>query len=347
MRDFKYEDLIVKVIELKGNYKEIGFTQGKTIDPAIHRACENLMMFRETAFSDTEAREVVQALLPQLGEEIDGLAAGLGIPLERALELYSGYDFPFPEMGCTTMIQGDYYVRNYDFGPSFYDARFVFNKPNNGYASVGFSGQIIGRLDGMNEKGLTVGLHFVNNKKGEKGFVATTIGRSILDHCSNTDEAINLIEKLPHGYAFNYSITDKYGNSALVEASPHKQHIEKVNPVMCTNHFLHQDMRSENREYIQSSLERRSFLQELSTWREELSPLQLFRQFNDEKSPLFYKQYQQFFGTLHTVVYSPKTLDVMVGVGGNSEPIALSLKDWLDSSAQLPDIIKGRIQLGV
>ncbi|MFJ3389985.1 MULTISPECIES: carcinine hydrolase/isopenicillin-N N-acyltransferase family protein [unclassified Lysinibacillus] len=55
-------------------------------------------------------------------------------------------------------------MRDYDFRPTLYDGRLVFSHPINGYASVGFSQQIIGRLDGMNECGLVVGLHFVNNE---------------------------------------------------------------------------------------------------------------------------------------------------------------------------------------
>lgn len=90
-------------------------------------------------------------------DEIQGLAHGLGIDLNTAIKVYSGYDVAFPNMGCTALAEDSYYVRNYDFSPDFYDARFVCCNPEYGYASVGFSQQIVGRLDGMNEKGLVIG----------------------------------------------------------------------------------------------------------------------------------------------------------------------------------------------
>lgn len=340
----QYENLNVNVIEVGGSYQEMGLQEGRSMDRRIHVAYDTLVRGKKTKDSYIQANKALQKFAPYLLEEIGGLAEGIGVPLEEAVHLYSGYDFPFPDMGCTTLIHDSFYVRNYDFGPDFYDARFVFSNPKNGYASVGFSGQIIGRLDGMNEKGLVAGLHFVNNKNSEKGFIATTIVRSVLDQCSDTEEAIKLIEKLPHGFSYNYSLTDRNGNSAWIEASPRQQRIQRANTVTCTNHFSHEDMSRENRAHIQNSLERKDFLCKLSEQKGELTPLKAYHQFNDEESPLFYKQYQQFFGTLHTVVYLPRTLEVIVGIGGNSDPVTLSLKDWLEGSIQLPDTLSGRIQ---
>src|SRR5690625_5594722 len=92
-----------------------------------------------------------------------------------------GYNATFPVIGCTTFANDSFYVRNYDLSPELYDGRFVFSHSKESYASVGFSEHIIGRLDGMNEKGLVVGLHLVNQFVREKGLMATTIVRMILD----------------------------------------------------------------------------------------------------------------------------------------------------------------------
>lgn len=74
-----------------------------------------------------------------------------------------------------------------------------------------------------------------------------------------------------------------------------------------------------------------------------ISPISVYRHFNNGNSPLFYKYYKEYFGTLHTVVYSPKDLSLIIGVGENSEPMTLSLRRYLDGTLNLPQVLKGRI----
>src|SRR5699024_7852247 len=133
----------------------------------------------------------------------EGLAQGLDKSMDTVIKLYSGYDIEFPPMGCTTLVNNGYYVRNYDFSDDFYDARLVFSNPTDGYRCVGFSRSIIGRLDCMNEKVIVGGLHVVNNEYEQEGFSATTIVRLILEQCATTEEAINCIKNIPHGDCYN------------------------------------------------------------------------------------------------------------------------------------------------
>src|SRR5699024_9824378 len=244
--------------------------------------------------------------------------------------------------GCTTLINNGYYVRNYDFSDDFYDARLVFSNPTDGYRCVGFSQSIIGRLDGMNEKGLVVGLHFVNNEYGQEGFIATTIVRLILEQCATTEEAINFIKNIPHGYCYNYSITDSAGRSVKVEASPQQQIVNDTNPLVCTNHFESEKLSNQNKnEVLVGSVKRKDYICTLLDG--DLTAMSAYHHFNNENSPLFFKNYKEYFGTLHTVVYLPKDLSIIIGVGGNSKPLILSLKEYMDGKAVLPKVIKGSI----
>ncbi|TKI53398.1 hypothetical protein FC756_24325 [Lysinibacillus mangiferihumi] len=85
---------------------------------------------------------------PNLLQELKGLTFGLEQQYETIIKMYSGYNMIFPNMRCTSFVHNGKYVRNYDFSPVMYEARLVFSKRSKGYASVGFSQQIIGRLDG-------------------------------------------------------------------------------------------------------------------------------------------------------------------------------------------------------
>ena len=61
------------------------------------------------------------------------------------------------------------------------------------YASIGGSHQLTGRLDGMNEHGLTIGLHLVKVLPRFPGLTSTLLVRRVLDSCATTAEAIDLL----------------------------------------------------------------------------------------------------------------------------------------------------------
>ncbi len=334
------ERLAVRVVELTGSYYQFGLEQSKEL---LSSPLKKMGLPQEMITSSTaqKAQKLLKEISPSLFQELEGLADGLGMKLDTIIKIYGGYDIEFPEMGCTAFVNDGYYVRNYDFSPELYDARLVFSNPTNGYVSVGFSQQVIGRLDGMNEKGLVVGLHFVNNEHKEEGFIATTIVRLLLEQCGNIEEAINLITNIPHGYCYNYSITDQSGKSVIVEASPQQQVISFVNPLICTNHFESEALSEKNRIEIQGSIKRKEYLNGLLA--ENLSPMTAYHHFNNGDSQLFFKHYKEYFGTLHTVVYSPKDLTFIVGVGEDSDPMMFSLKEYMDGTLILPENIIGTI----
>lgn len=335
------EELMIRVVELQGSSFNWGLKQSEEIKST---QLLKQLSFLENLTSNSngkKAKEILKVISPNLLEELRGLAEGLEMELDTIIRLYSGYDVSFPSMGCTAFINDDFYVRNYDFSPELYDARLVFSNPIDGYASVGFSQQVIGRLDGMNEKGLVVGLHFVNNQHKAEGFIATTIVRMLLEQCGCIKEAIDLISTIPHGFCYNYSMTDQSGKGVIVEASPQKQFVNFGNPLICTNHFESETLQEKNKKEIQGSIKRKEYISSVLT--EKLSPITAYLHFNDGNSPLFFKYYKEYFGTLHTVVYSPKDLSLIIGVGENCEPIMLSLRKYLDGTINLPKVMKGRI----
>jgi predicted choloylglycine hydrolase len=335
--------LVVDVVELKGSRFQIGLEQGRRLTSTKMADGNGFNRPRRRDFPYHRAANLLEKFSSHLFNELKGLAKGLDRPLEEVLASYSGYDVLFPEMGCTAFANEAYYVRNYDFSPELYDARLVWTRPKNkeGYASVGFSQHLVGRLDGMNEKGLVIGLHFVNDRHRQEGFLATTIVRMLLDQCATTEEAVAFIAQVPHGYCYNYSMLDANGNRAVVEASLEQQVIQRSAPLRCTNHFEAEELKRKNRTNIQGSVARKQYLQSLSE--ESLDPLALFQRFNNEASPLFFHRYSEYFGTLHTVVYSPKDLTVIIGVGQNSTPRIFSFKEWLRGALSLPKTIAGTI----
>ena len=76
--------------------------------------------------------------------------------------------------------------------------------------------------DGVNEKGLAVGLTFVYPKVRKPGFNAGILVRYILEKCSCTQEAISAIKSLPIASQQTITLADKHGDIAVVECNCEK-----------------------------------------------------------------------------------------------------------------------------
>ncbi|HAM80876.1 C45 family autoproteolytic acyltransferase/hydolase [Ornithinibacillus bavariensis] len=335
-----YQELKVDIKEVVGSNVDIGIKLGRETNKDESIA---YMYKLNRDVDDNTAKALLQRYSPSLCNELLGLANGLGIDQDTALKIFSGYNTEIPSMGCSAIAKDDYYARNYDFSPKLYDACFIFHNATEGYASVGFSQQMIGRLDGMNEHGLVVGLHLVNEGYKGNGFLGTNIVRIVLDQCKDVTEATELLNRIPHGYCYNFSLMDKSGNKCIVEASPEKQVVKYLDTLQCTNHFESKHLKDKNRNYIKSSISRKKTLQELTKLHHD--PAHIYYEFNNEDSPLFFQDYHHFFGTLHTVVYLPKSLEVIVGVGGNAEPTRFSLAKWLEGECKVGGHLIGKINI--
>lgn len=276
----------------------------------------------------SEVRDLFMQYDPSLWEEINGFAEGIGWTLEETVHEYSGYQADWPVSGCSALAKDGIYVRNYDFHPKTYEGRLLLTQTEGAYSSIGFSGRGIGRIDGLNEKGLALGFHFVNRMNPGKGLICTTLARMVLDTCSTTEEAVALLSELPHRQSFNYSIHDRKGKSAVVEASPRGvQSYESEGSLVCANHFQSPDLLGGNRFHIKESKERLVHLSEMME-----SPITLiegFQSFHHEESRIFKKDYEQWNGTIHTVAFDCRSLSAVVGLGSGSRGVTIDFSKWL------------------
>lgn len=165
-----------------------------------------------------------------------------GIPIE----------FELPQFGCSTFAAetpegNNIFGRNFDMYYS--PALFVRTTPDNGYKSVsmvnlGFIGYSRDRLptnflssvmslaapyapvDGMNEKGLAVGVLLIytepTNQNTDKIDITTTSAvRMILDKCASVDEAVEMLKNYDMhasaGSNYHFHIADVSGRSVVIE----------------------------------------------------------------------------------------------------------------------------------
>jgi predicted choloylglycine hydrolase len=282
---------------------------------------------------------------PALWEEIGGISDGLGIPIERAA-LSFGNDGLRPPIGaCSAVMTGNVYGRNYDFRPRYYGARFALVQPTGSYASVGASELLTGRLDGMNEHGLTIGLHLVRARPRFPGLSCVLIVRIVLDQCATTAEAIAMLRSLPHAMQYNYSLLDAHGVAAVVEAVPGSVAVRTGDRLACTNHFQSPLLRPLNRGAAHSQQR----LGPLEAWAAQRPGAEaVFAVLNGSTSPAFHHGYLRRAGTLHTIVAEPAKKRLLIGIGGDAAALEEDMLDvdfdcWLGGESLTVDHLAGQL----
>ncbi|MDH6260749.1 C45 family autoproteolytic acyltransferase/hydolase [Bradyrhizobium sp. BR13661] len=283
---------------------------------------------------------------PDLWEEIGGIAEGLNIPMERAVAHFGNDGLRMPTGGCSAVMSGGVYGRNYDFWPRGYEARFALIQVQGSYASIGGSHQMTGRLDGMNEHGLSIGLHLVRARPRSPGLTSTLLIRRVLDSCATTAEAIAFLRRTPHAMSYNYSLLDAGGVAAVVEAGAGAVAVRLGDWLACTNHFQSTQLRALNRR-VAHSIDR---LPPLEGWAARaLSAEQTFSALNLSASPAFHN-----YGncqTLHTIVAEPVKRRLLIGIGGDAAALEEDMLDvdfgrWVSGEDLAIGQLRGQLGLG-
>lgn len=316
----------VDVLECRGSSYDVGKQLAEAfLKTTRGRAYARRKERRPFAFSLRNAEAALKTWAPNVWEELHGLADGLKIPLERAVAEYSNGRLRYPPRGCSAVMSAGLYGRNYDYDVRHYDRLLVAIQPKGVHASIGFSDRFTGRVDGMNEHGLCVGLHQVSQRTWKPGLVCILIVRIVLDQCATTREAVALLRRIPHGLSFNYSLMDAGGHGAVVEASPAEVVEREGGQLGCANHFLAPSQQAFNRRNPGSY----RHLPALETFaREQFAADRLFKALNDSLSPVFDHRYTAGSGTMHTIVCIPAERRMQIGVGGDATPSDIDVGGW-------------------
>ncbi|PYZ98284.1 acyl-CoA--6-aminopenicillanic acid acyl-transferase [Alteribacter lacisalsi] len=339
-------EIQVDVIQGRGSPNKFGIEQAKKIrNMPLYKVHEKRRpkSLRSYNTDFKKAKQFILKFSPELWEEIEGVAEGLGWTVSDTLHEYGGYQQDWKKSGCSSVMINGIYGRNYDYHPKTYDGRFVLWQPESGkgYSTIGFAQRVIGRMDAMNEKGLAAGYHFVNRLRPSDGFICTTIARFVLNRCATVKEAVSLLKEIPHRHAFNYSLTDASGDTAIVEASGKGVEVHEGDVSGCTNHFEKKQV--ENRHRTAESISRLHRLNEYTETMIKDPDMNstIFTILNHEKYGIAKRDYGNWSGTIHTAVYDTRNLSVLVGTGINGQAVGISFSDWLNGSNMYIRKLKG------
>lgn len=333
------------VIQFRGTHYDFGYLQGMEIkESLIIKNRENQWKVRKPRFtvSEKEVKDAITRFAPGVWEELLGLQAALEWPMERVLMEFGGYRLDYVRSGCSILTGDHYLIRNYDYHPKTYEGRYiVFQPTDQGYAMIGPSQRITGRMDGMNEKGLALGYNFMHRKKPGDGFICCMIGRLILEACASVEEAVAMLKEIPHRHSFSYIVYDQSGETFIVETSPRGVEVRRSNA--CTNHF--EKMLHENRNHLVDSKRRLEIMQ---NQQEELKDANAaFRLLNDSDRGVFSTLYGSWAGTIHTSAYLPKELEAWFALGGDQEPVRIDFAKWLTGNDLDMIQIKGQVDTDI
>jgi predicted choloylglycine hydrolase len=188
-------------------------------------------------------------------------------------------------------------IRNYDYTPKLFEGCVL--QTNWLRPVIAMSDCVWGALDGINDAGLSVSLTFGGSKQTGEGFGIPIILRYILETCTTTAEAEDVLRRVPVHMSYNVTVLDKNGYYVTAFLSP-KQPTRVHHDLNVTNH----QERIEWEAYItmSRSIERKSYLDACLLSNYYTFP-QYVRLFFDY--PLYSTMYHRGFGTLYTAIYYP------------------------------------------
>ncbi|HLR64097.1 MAG TPA: C45 family peptidase [Pseudogracilibacillus sp.] len=337
------QEVYSEVIQFRGNHFDFGYYQGELLKntPIVHNYYKKIFAKNTTRFNVNvdDYIAIMTKYAPSILDELYGLQKSLQLSLYDTIRLFGGYYLEFGRSGCSIYSDHSYMVRNYDNDPLTYEGRFVLFQPNDGsYASLGPSMQITGRMDGMNEHGLSIGYNFINRKQSDDGFMCNMIARIVLETCQTTEDAIQCLKDLPHRNSFIYALTDKNDASIVVEASPREVIVR--HDVACANHF--ESLTHENRYRMDDSIRRTSIM---SDYKKQIHrPMDAYQLMNNLENHIFSTSYGSWSGTLHTAIYLPDELQVGFTLGFNRLPYMFDFKRWLQGKNTSVKKVRGELQ---
>lgn len=226
------------------------------------------------------------------------LSGGRDLP-SRMLSLYR----PPPYItGCSQAVMAsgktNVLVRNYDYPPELCEGTILLTCWNERRV-IAMSDCLWGVLDGMNDRGLAISLAFGGRKTVGNGFGAPIILRYILEFCDTTEEAAQVLARVPTHMAYNITVSDAQGHYVTAMIGPDRQASIKRIP-MATNH-------QKKIEWYAHALASETLIRErqlaILLDDEETTEERLISSFFSP--PLFRSDYRRGLGTIYTSIYHP------------------------------------------
>ncbi|WP_128895851.1 C45 family autoproteolytic acyltransferase/hydolase [Longirhabdus pacifica] len=193
----------------------------------------------------TSCIPILEDFDPHVVKEIKGFADGCQASYEEVCSFLLSLGVLQPSGQCSIFaaFNGDDMIvgRNYDMLfdlKKFTESSLVCYEDKHKY--IGHSDCFIGKVDGVNEHGLFVGISSVPHVGVKPGLNFYFAVKYILENCSTVQEGIEVLQQFPSSVSNNYLLADKSGQMAVMEVSPDGYQVRKPKGhyIHCTNHHV-------------------------------------------------------------------------------------------------------------
>ena len=140
--------------------------------------------------------------------------------------------------GCSqaaVLDGGPALIRNYDWDYRLFDG-VVAKTAYTGRRVLGMLDCLWGLLDGVNDAGLALSLTFSSRPQVGEGFGIPLVIRYTLEVCETTDEAVQVLRRMPVHMSYNVTALDRNGRRATVYLAPDRPARVTGRAVTETNH---------------------------------------------------------------------------------------------------------------
>lgn len=240
-----------------GNSHETGVQLGKYGARAVHEhllpsaVWAKVQSFKGSVQANKMA-ELTQQHFPEIWLEIKGLAQGLQLSLEEVFLWNARGDlWAMAPDGCTTIMDlpnGKPRISHNEDGDPMFNGHCAIAQFNNtqgtNFTSFVYPGSIPGHSLAVNSAGLAMTVNNIRALTVDAGIPRMVVTRAILN-TKNTDQAIDLLSKLPLSGAFHLNLTDQSGKQLLsIEYSSNYLSVKQIKqPYMHANHAIHASTR--------------------------------------------------------------------------------------------------------
>ena len=234
----------------KGNHYEIGLRWGSLLAKHGNYILEHIPfpITEERIQFANKSLPVYQEYYPQILEEIQGISDGQSCSMDRLQAvLFSMYAMP-PACCCSCFAVSNgahiLFGRNSDFLTELEkdNMNVIYRFSSGSYAFTGNTTAFVQIEDGINEKGLAVGLTSVYPPSIKPGMNAGLLLRFFLEKCQSTEEVIQWIKTLPISSAQTFTVADSRGDIAVLESCADSVQIirpTKEQSYVCATNLFH------------------------------------------------------------------------------------------------------------
>jgi predicted choloylglycine hydrolase len=302
---------------LYGEFYEMGLKYGKLLYEKANFIIPKIS--KQKMDFGLESYRELKIFFPEVIEEIEGFAKGINDKPEKlgafllSLGVFdtTGQCSVFAFKNNDSVIIGRNYDMLFDF-KKFTESSLI--APKGKYSYISQSDVFIGRSDGINEKGLSIAMSFVNGTVVQPGISFHFIVRKVLENCNTTAQALKLIENAKVSSANNFLIADRTGDIAVIESAPQKSNVRrpenKEQFIYITNQFKTKEMQTFDRGGVEwsKSLERYNGLKNCLTSVSYMDSYKAKEILSDKCICLDLKK--EKFGTIWSVVANLNTMNI-------------------------------------